>query len=90
MDRPTLISKATAVRLDLAISLSNPPSGDTLLILMARAGASSSMLCNELNAPLHCSALPGSKCADCSIDQEPCPTCYRVWWARRHPNVREV
>lgn len=45
---------------------------------------------NTVKAMLHASCLPGNKCVDCSIDQEPCPTCYRVWWARRHPNVREV
>lgn len=36
---------------------------------------------------LHASAPEGHKCADCSIDQEPCPTCYESWWKRRHPNV---
>jgi hypothetical protein len=36
---------------------------------------------------LHASAPVEYKCADCSIDIEPCPTCYSAWWQKRHPNV---
>lgn len=36
--------------------------------------------------PLHASAPPGSKCSDCTIDGEPCPTCYEAWWRTRHPH----
>jgi len=39
---------------------------------------------------LHASAPKGYKCADCTMDQEPCPTCYTVWWQKRHPNVKQV
>ena len=37
---------------------------------------------------LHASAPVGYKCADCSMDSEPCPFCYAAWWHVRHPNVR--
>ena len=39
---------------------------------------------------LHASAPPDSKCSDCTIDKEPCPTCYAAWWTRRHPHVHEI
>jgi len=39
---------------------------------------------------LHASAPQGYKCADCTIDKEACPTCYRVWWAGRHPTTTQV
>ena len=44
----------------------------------------------EQDAPLHASAPVGYKCSDCSIDSEACPTCYRAWWTKRHPNVEFV
>ncbi|HQR18031.1 MAG TPA: hypothetical protein PK948_06655 [Gemmatimonadales bacterium] len=34
---------------------------------------------------LHASAPPGLKCADCTIDREPCPSCYISAWRERHP-----
>jgi hypothetical protein len=37
---------------------------------------------------LHASAPTGHKCADCTMDGEPCPICYAAWWEKRHPNVR--
>lgn len=36
------------------------------------------------HAAAHISAPAGHRCADCTIDQEPCPACYRKWWQRRH------
>jgi len=39
---------------------------------------------------LYASASEGHKCADCSIDQEACPTCYNVWWKKRHPNTELI
>ena len=38
------------------------------------------------SSALHASAPEGHKCADCTIDEEPCPTCYAAWWRQRHPN----
>ncbi len=40
-----------------------------------------------LRESLHASAPDGYKCADCEIDQEPCPACYAVWWQQGHPNT---
>jgi hypothetical protein len=39
---------------------------------------------------LHASAPKGFLCADCTMDKEACPTCYKVWWQRRHPNVHQM
>lgn len=39
---------------------------------------------------LNSSAALGYKCADCTMDSEPCPVCYRVWWQLRHPNTTIV
>lgn len=39
---------------------------------------------------LHASAPPGCKCADCTMDEEPCPTCYAVGWKKKHPNTHQV
>jgi len=36
---------------------------------------------------LHASAPKGYKCADCQMDSEACPDCYKVWWHQRHPNT---
>lgn len=36
--------------------------------------------------PLHAAAPAGSKCSDCTIDGEACPTCYEAWWRARHPH----
>jgi hypothetical protein len=36
---------------------------------------------------LHAITPEGYRCADCSIDQEPCPACYSAWWRARNPNV---
>ncbi len=36
---------------------------------------------------LHASAPAGYKCADCTMDKEPCPDCYTAWWTKRHPNT---
>lgn len=79
----------TAVRLKLAQSLSDPPEGDDLRLLLAQAGGTMSKLANLLEAPMHasCGLNTGLKCADCSIDDEPCPNCYQTWWVTRHPNV---
>jgi len=41
----------------------------------------------DLNKAMHVSAPKGHKCADCSIDEEPCPTCYAAWWTAKHPNT---
>jgi hypothetical protein len=35
---------------------------------------------------IHASAPMGYKCADCTIDNEPCIGCYSTWWKKRHPN----
>lgn len=43
-----------------------------------------------LGPALHASAPAGMRCADCSIDQEPCPACYTAAWTKRHVNVRFV
>ena len=39
---------------------------------------------------LHASAPLGIKCADCTMDAEPCPTCYRTWWQMRHPHTQQL
>lgn len=39
-------------------------------------------------AAMHFTASTGSKCADCTIDDEPCRSCYAAWWDRKHPNVQ--
>lgn len=39
---------------------------------------------------LHASAPHGCKCADCQMDNEPCPDCYAAWWKKRHPNVHLI
>lgn len=44
----------------------------------------------NLSPALHASAPKGSLCADCAIDNETCPTCYRVWWQSRHPNTIQL
>jgi hypothetical protein len=44
----------------------------------------------ETREALHDSAPKGYKCADCSIDGEPCPRCYATGWRKRHPNVEFV
>ena len=36
---------------------------------------------------LHASASEGYKCADCQMDGEACPDCYKAWWQQRHPNT---
>jgi len=36
---------------------------------------------------LHHNAPTNRKCADCTIDGEPCPFCYASWWRDKHPNV---
>lgn len=35
---------------------------------------------------MHASVRPGYTCADCSIDDEPCPACYAAAWRLRHPD----
>jgi hypothetical protein len=37
----------------------------------------------DVTVALHASAPSGHKCADCSIDGVPCPTCYAAWWPTR-------
>ena len=44
----------------------------------------------ELKSALHASAPEGHKGADCSIDEEPCLTCYAAWWKQGHPHHNEV
>lgn len=39
---------------------------------------------------MHASAPTGYKCGDCTIDNEPCPTCYESAWRKRHPNVIRI
>ena len=39
---------------------------------------------------LHASAPEGHLCADCTMDKEPCPTCYSAWWSKSHPNLSQV
>lgn len=39
---------------------------------------------------LHASAPGSCQCADCKMDQEPCPDCYRVWWRNEHPETHLV
>jgi hypothetical protein len=36
---------------------------------------------------MHASVPAGMRCADCSMDGEPCPDCYAAAWRKRHPNV---
>lgn len=43
-----------------------------------------------LQMPMHSSSPEGMKCSDCTIDKEPCPRCYSVWWEKRHPNTSFV
>lgn len=40
-------------------------------------------------SPQHASAPDGYRCADCTIDGEPCPRCYTTSWRKRHPNVTQ-
>ncbi len=40
--------------------------------------------------PMHASAPMGYKCSECQIDSEPCPVCYRTWWAKKHSNTNLV
>jgi len=35
---------------------------------------------------LHFSAPTGLKCADCTMEEEPCIECYTAYWKSRHPN----
>jgi hypothetical protein len=44
----------------------------------------------EIEQILHASAPKGMLCSECTMDQEPCPTCYHTWWAQRHPNTQLV
>jgi len=44
----------------------------------------------QYHAALHASVPKGCKCADCTMDQEPCPVCYSAWWKKRHPNVQHI
>lgn len=39
---------------------------------------------------LHSAAPQGYKCADCTMDNEPCPTCYEAAWKVRHPNTVQL
>ena len=39
---------------------------------------------------LHASSPVGMKCADCTMDQEPCPMCYAAGWQKKHPNTHQV
>lgn len=39
---------------------------------------------------LHASAPHSCKCADCTMDNEPCPDCYRTWWRKEHPETHLV
>lgn len=39
---------------------------------------------------MHASAPPDHRCSDCTIDNEPCVTCYTAWWKKRHPHHREI
>lgn len=44
-----------------------------------------------MNHPaFNASAENGYMCANCHIDSEPCPICYRVWWQAKHPNTQLV
>jgi hypothetical protein len=40
-----------------------------------------------MNDARHASAPVGYKCADCTMDGDVCPVCYRTWWQQRHPNT---
>jgi len=39
---------------------------------------------------MHASAPEGLKCSDCTLAEQPCPTCYTEWWKKQHPNVHEI
>lgn len=39
---------------------------------------------NGLEA-MHASAPEGHTCADCSLDDVPCPPCYEAAWKKKHP-----
>ena len=39
---------------------------------------------------LHASAPAEHKCADCTMDKEPCPVCYAAWWKLKHHNCSLV
>src|SRR3972149_2466775 len=41
----------------------------------------------DQSVALHASASEGYKCADCQMDGEACPDCYKAWWQQRHPNT---
>ena len=38
---------------------------------------------------LHASAPKDRKCADCTMDEEPCSTCYHAWWTKRYPHTHQ-
>jgi hypothetical protein len=44
----------------------------------------------EVERAMHASAPAKHLCADCTMDKEPCPTCYKAWWQRRHPNTTQI
>ena len=45
---------------------------------------------NQVASAIHASAPPGYKCADCTMDGEPCPTCYAAAWKKRHPHTVQI
>ena len=44
----------------------------------------------ELHPAMSASTPDGVRCPDCTVDGEPCPTCYEAWWSWNHPDVKYV
>jgi ferredoxin len=38
----------------------------------------------------HASAPQGYLCADCTMCEDACPLCYKIWWQRRNPHVHQM
>lgn len=75
------------------MSTSHPqaPWWRSLVLALRRPRLSPDSLETIYIAPaLHAAAPKGLLCADCTMDKEACPTCYKVWWQRRHPNVQQM
>lgn len=60
--------------------------------LVAGCDATLSAPCAEPSPheALHASAPAEHKCADCTMDKEPCPVCYAAWWKLKHHNCSLV
>ena len=56
-------------------------------IRKARCGI---ILSKSIIAAMNASAPAGHKCSDCTMDNEPCPRCYKAAWKKKHPNTHQM